>query len=36
MRGPMYLSLDNRRNVYRISLEATDGRDRLRLNWDRR
>jgi hypothetical protein len=36
MRGPMYLSLDNRRNIYRISFEATNGRDRLHLNWDRR
>jgi hypothetical protein len=36
LRGPMYLSIDNRSNVYRVSLEATDGRDRLRLNWDRR
>jgi hypothetical protein len=36
LRGPMYISLDNRRDVRRVTLEATDGRDRLRLNWERR
>lgn len=36
MRGPMYISVDDRQNVNAISLEASDGRDRLRLNWDRR
>jgi hypothetical protein len=36
VRGTLSLSLDAGRNVYRIRLEATDGRDRLRLNWDRR
>jgi len=35
LRGPMYLSMDPRQNIYRISLEATNGRDSLRLNWDR-
>jgi hypothetical protein len=36
LRGPMYLATDGRGNVTSITLEATDGRDRLRLNWDRR
>ena len=36
LRGPMYISVDDRQNVNSITLEATDGRDRLRLNWDRR
>ena len=36
LRGPMYFSVDERGQVNTISLEATDGRDRLRLNWDRR
>jgi len=36
MRGPMYLSVDPRQNVYRITLDASDGRDNLRLNWEQR
>ena len=36
LRGPMFISVDDRQNVNAITLEATDGRDRLRLNWDRR
>ena len=36
LRGPMYISVDERQNVNSITLEATDGRDRMRLNWDRR
>jgi hypothetical protein len=36
LRGPMYFSVDDRGNVNTISLEATDGRDRMKLNWDRR
>ncbi len=36
LRGPMYLSMDPRQNFYRITLDATNGRDNLRLNWDRR
>jgi hypothetical protein len=36
LRGTMYISIDGRQQVYRVALEATDGRDRLRLNWDRR
>jgi hypothetical protein len=36
LRGPMFLFVDDRHNVNRISLEATDERDRLHLNWDRR
>ena len=36
LRGPMWVSVDDRRQVNRVSLEATDGRDRMRLNWDRK
>jgi len=36
LRGPMYISVDRSQNVNSITLEATDGRDRLHLNWDRR
>ncbi|MDR3701358.1 MAG: hypothetical protein P4L56_17050 [Candidatus Sulfopaludibacter sp.] len=36
LRGPMFISVDERQNVNSITLEATDGRDRMRLNWDRR
>jgi hypothetical protein len=36
LHGPMYISVDDRQNVTSITLEATDGRDRLRVNWDRR
>lgn len=36
LRGPMFISVDARQQVYRISLDATNGRDNLRLNWDRR
>jgi hypothetical protein len=36
LRGPMYLTLQGRENIYRISLDATNGRDSLRVNWDRR
>jgi hypothetical protein len=36
LHGPMYISVDSRQNVNSITLEATDGRDRLRVNWDRR
>jgi hypothetical protein len=36
LRGPMYISVDDRQSVNSVKLEATDGRDRLRVNWDRR
>jgi hypothetical protein len=36
LRGTMVLSRDYRGEVSRISLDATDGRDHLRLDWDRR
>ena len=36
LRGPMFISTGQRDNINSITLEATDGRDRLRLNWDRR
>ncbi len=36
LHGPMYLSVDDRQNINSITLEATDGRDRLHLAWNRR
>ncbi|HTS61908.1 MAG TPA: hypothetical protein VMH28_07775 [Candidatus Acidoferrales bacterium] len=36
LRGPLWFSVDDRRQVNTISIEATDGRERMRLNWDRR
>jgi len=36
LRGPMYLTLSSRDEVNTITFEGTNGRDRLRLNWDRR
>ena len=36
LRGPMYLSRDAGGTIYRISLEATNGQDRLHLEWERR
>ena len=36
LRGPMWFAVDRGRQVDRITIEATDGRDRVRLNWDRR
>jgi hypothetical protein len=36
LRGPMYVSMDSRQNIYRIALDATNGRDDLHVNWDRR
>jgi hypothetical protein len=36
LRGPMWISVDERSQVNSITLEATDGQDRLRLSWDRR
>ncbi len=36
LRGPMYLYLDARQNVYRATFEGTNGQDHLRLNWDRK
>jgi hypothetical protein len=36
LRGPMWISVDDRRQVNSVSLEATDGRDRMRLKWERR
>jgi hypothetical protein len=32
----MYLSVDRSHNVNSNTLEATDGRDRLSVNWDRK
>jgi hypothetical protein len=32
----MFLSVDDRQNINSITLDATDGRDRLHLAWDRR
>lgn len=36
LRGPMWVSVDDRRQVNSVTLDAGDGRDRMRLNWDRR
>lgn len=36
LRGPMYITLSGPKDIASITLEATDGRDRLRLNWNRR
>jgi hypothetical protein len=36
LRGSMFLSLDARQKVTSITLDATDGRDRLHLAWDKR
>lgn len=35
LRGSMYLSRNDRGEVYRIALDATNGEDRLHLDWDR-
>lgn len=36
LRGPMYLSRDAGGTIYRITLDATNGQDRLHLEWQRR
>lgn len=36
LHGTMFLTVDDRQNVNSITMEATDGQDRLHLNWDRR
>ena len=36
LRGPMFLTIDERQNISNVTMEATDGRDRVRVNWDRR
>jgi len=36
LRGTMVLSVDDRQNVNSITLDATDGRDRQHVTWDRR
>jgi hypothetical protein len=36
LRGPMWFAVVGGRSIERINVDATDGRDRLRLNWDRR
>ena len=36
LRGPMFFSVDDRGNVNTVSIDAGDGRDHIRLNWDRR
>jgi hypothetical protein len=36
LHGPMYLSVDDRQNIDSITLDATDGRDRMHVAWDRR
>jgi hypothetical protein len=36
LHGPMYLTVDARQNVTNITMDATDGQERLHLGWDRR
>jgi hypothetical protein len=36
MRGPMQISVGDRENVNSITFQGGDGRDRMRLTWDRR
>ena len=36
LRGQMFISVDDRRNVNSVTGNAGDGRDRLRVTWDRR
>jgi hypothetical protein len=36
LRGSMFISRSPRGDVYRITLEATNGQDRLNLDWNRR
>jgi hypothetical protein len=36
LRGPMYITINSRNEVDAIRLEATNCRDRLSLNWERR
>ena len=36
LRGTMFLSVDDRRNINNITLDAGDSRDRLSVTWDRR
>jgi hypothetical protein len=36
LRGPMYITINSRNEVDAIRLQATDGRDRLNITWDRR
>jgi len=36
LRGPLFMSVGERDEINSISLEAGDGRDRMRVNWDRR
>jgi hypothetical protein len=35
MRGSMWITIDTRQRLESISLDATDGRDRLSLSWER-
>jgi len=35
LRGPMWITVDQKKQVESVSLEATDGQDRLRLSWNR-
>lgn len=36
LRGQMFISVDDRRNVNSVTGNAGDGRDRVRITWDRR
>jgi uncharacterized protein YuzE len=35
-RGPLWFTVDAKGNVVGVTIEASDGRDHLQLNWDRR
>lgn len=34
--GPLYVYLDASKQIYRVTLEATNGQDQLRVNWERK
>ena len=36
LRGPMWITVDRKEQVSNVSLEATDGQDRLKLSWNRK
>ncbi len=36
LRGPMWITVDRKQQVESVSLEATDGQERLKLSWDRK
>ncbi len=36
LRGPMYLYFDASKQVYKIAMDATNGKDQLRISWERK